>query len=178
MAGTAGVVVVAGVAGVAEFAGGVVAAGAGGVVTIGAAGSVTGTSAEASAGGSAGVVVAGVVCVLSGVVVVVASVVSPSGASAEICVGGAETASPGIGGGGLSAPAPTRLLPSVPVARPAAHNATAMRKRLARCMVLPSARAFIRVGPRSCWVRSPGGATWPAIGGQAEDLDCSPQPTE
>ena len=58
-----------------------------------------------------------------------------------ICVGGEATDSPGTGRG-LSAPAPTRLLESVPATSPATHNATAILVRLARCMV-PGACAFM-----------------------------------
>ena len=82
----------------------------------------------------------------SGVVVVVVGVVVASVASEPAsCMGAPATGSPGTGGS--SAPAPTRLPLSVPATRPAVHNATAMRVRLARCLV-PWVFAFMCLSPR------------------------------
>ncbi len=61
-----------------------------------------------------------------------------------ICVGAAATGSPGTAGW-LSALAPMRLLLSVPATRPATDSATAIRVRLARCVV-PGAFTFMSLG--------------------------------
>ena len=82
-----------------------------------------------------------------GVVVVVVSVraSAPVSEPEAISAGAPATGSPGIGW--FSAPAPTRLPLSVPATSPAVHNATAMRERLACCLV-PWVFAFMCLDPR------------------------------